>query len=179
MENVQITLINNQLKASFTAENFDWQWESWKRKLHQLACLYQVKPEVFFRFPKLPNQRLIECINEMKNECFILGIENEAHSFAEFKIIQQRLRGGESIVIENGALIVGNIEKDVEIILKKGNLYNLGCIKGRIECLDENSAIVCQKMDHAKISFQGKWHISTKNEDIVYYDKSSSLEDEL
>lgn len=179
MENVQITLINNQLKVTFTSSNFNQQWENWKRKLQQLSCLYETKPEVFFHFPNLSNQKLIECISEMENECIILGIDNGYHPIAEFKIIQRKLRGGECLIIENGALIVGSVEKDVEIILKKGNLYSLGSIKGRIECLDEKSVIVCQKMDHAKISFQGKWHISTKNEGIVYYDKISSLEEDL
>lgn len=179
MENVQITLINNQLKVSFTSSDFDQQWERWKRKLHQLSCLYAAKPEVFFHFPCLNNQKLIKCLTEMENECHILGIDNGVCFAAEFKIIQRKLRGGESITVENGALVVGNLEKDTEVILKKGNLYVLGAVKGRIECLDENSRIICQKMDHARISFRGKWQISTKNKGIVYYDKAGSPEEEL
>ena len=76
------------------------------------------------------------------------------------KIIHNKIRGGQFLVFEQGALICGDLEQDVYITLKRGHLYVLGTIRGKVECLDQNSCIYCQKMEGAMICFGGIWLFS-------------------
>ncbi len=171
MEKVQITIRQKCLIVRFQKETFKAQWQDWMEKLQQLTLLYQGMPEVFFHFPDLEMEEILECLEAMKLCCKVQGYSNVEESAKHFQIIHQRLRGGNPVRIEAGALILGNVERDVSLVLISGNLYVMGTIRGQIECLDEKSRIFCQAMEEARIGFKGIWQISTKKEGSLLYHK--------
>lgn len=173
MERVQVTLQDGLLITSFTQDDFNAQWEQWLEKLQQLTLLYQGKPEVFFHFPTLPQIELFQYLGQMQDLCEVVGYKNRPMKQNSMKVIHRKIRGGDPMVFAQGALIVNDVERDVFITLEGGNLYVLGCIKGKIECLDETSTIYCQSMEKAMISFKGIWQTSTKLEGPVVYDKNT------
>lgn len=173
MERVQITIHQELLVVSFKQEHFQEQWDQWTLKLQQLTLFYQGKPEVFFHFPNLPMPTILGCLHQIQDEAVITGFSNKEMKQNALKIVHKKIRGGDPVLFEQGAVIAGDIEKDVFITLNSGNLYVLGTIRGKIECCDESSRIYCHKMEEAMICFKGIWQISTKLDGPIVYDRTT------
>lgn len=172
MEKILIVLGTKSVEVTFNAYYFEEQWKQWNQKLQQLTVLYQGKPEVFFRFHNFTTDHILACLNLLKQQVQIAGYSVHEKEKQYFEIIHKKLRGGQPLTIFNGALIVGNIEKDVTLILKKGDLYVLGMIRGAIVCEDDQSRIFCHGMMEARINFAGIWQVSTNTDTLVVYDKT-------
>lgn len=172
MEKILIVLGNKGVEVTFDARYFDEQWEQWNQKLQQLTCLYQGRPEVFFHFYHFNVDQILECLSMIKEQVTISGYTTGKKENRKFEIIHEKLRGGQPLTIFNGALIVGNVETDVTLILKCGDLYVLGTVRGAIVCESDQSRIFCHGMIEARINFAGIWHVSTNRDTLVVYDKT-------
>ncbi len=171
MAELQIKVKDQVLFVTFSSRNFDTQWKSWNEKLQQLSSLCQGMPEVFFYFPQLSQQKVMDCLNDSK-EIKVIGFQNRNIYDSRLYKVFDKVRGGESVSFIGDTLIVGDIAKDAYISLKKGNLYVMGRIYGKIHLLNENSRIYCQKMMCETLCINGNWQSSTKFEALHEYDKN-------